>query len=607
MLAMHSLEELRASLCRVIVRSTLAALCVSTGVAYAQDTEAESESSSAPAIALTGSAMVTGDFYDFSSSGDVLGGPRRPPSLVRLVLSPTLNIAGRVSLPLVIMFSTRETSTITPPVTDPSISQFLLNQANSFSISPRLGWAQFHLGSHTPQYSELSAGNIQVFGVGTELRPGALRFSATAGSVQRAVEVDTAGKISGAFSRYLYAAKLGYESGDAEVALNFVRVRDDPASIRSITQQFIAPVDTVAPAHRDTIAQRHNLMPSAQEGLVATLSTRIPIMDGLTVSAEAGGSMYTRDMSASPIGERAEMFNALVRQRTSSRVDGAGKLTVDLEGSIWRVAMNALYMGAGYVTLGYPYLQADRLDLTVAPTFRLFDSAVTATGTFGHRTNNLTASMGTTTTQILASALVDAQLAEELSLNLSYSNFGMSTDETNDTFRIRTVSQAFSLTPAWSIRGDDIGHNISATLALDDYTDLNPISGATSGNNTLSALLTYAASSTGTPLSVDLSGLYLTNDLATADLTITTATLGVGYRLFKDALSPSVSFNYTTTTPEGFTSDSQLGLRLAVGWRITSKLRFNVAASTNIYEYGSSRAGGKFTENLVRSSLGWSF
>lgn len=579
----------------------LAILMLCTGrIAHAQEEEEKSG-----LVTVSGTATLTGDIYDFSSTGAVPTTPRRPPSLFRFILTPTVTIGEEVSLPFTIMFSSRETSTITPPIRDASPSQFLLNQANSFGVSPKIGWAQTHLGSHTPRFSELSLGDVQLFGLGFDLKPGNFRVAASAGIAQRAVEADTAAMTRGAYARHLYAGTVGYMAGESEFALTVLRARDDPASIRTLSSSLVVAPDSTDPSYRDTIHTRHPLMPLPEEGFVTTISARFPVVEGGTIAAEVGGGLFTRDMLADDIGEKAEALNAVMRQRISTRADGAGKITATYTRDEWGISLTGLYIGPGYVTLGYPYLESDRLEITVAPVVRLFENKLGIAGTFGHRTNNLTETKGATTRQILAAANVDAQLTGELTLAAGYTNFGITTDVTNDTFKVRSIAQSFNVTPTYTLPGDDLTHTITASYALDDYDDLNPITGAESSNRTQTLMGTYIAAFSVIPLTFDLTGSYLTNDLPTGDLVVQSATAGLGYRLLKGDITPALSVSYTRTLPGPATADTQLGVRLSTTWRITSRLRLMVSASTSGYNYGSSHAGGSFRENLLRTSLSW--
>lgn len=243
----------------------------------------------------------------------------------------------------------------------------------------------------------------------------------------------------------------------------------------------------------------------------------------------------------------------------------------------------------------------------MAPRFLIIDSAVTVSGSIGLRTNNLAKSNGATTRQIIAAANIEAVLTEDLRLTTTYSNFGVTTDITNDTLKVKTVAQAFSIGPTWVVTDADAAHTVTANVAIDNYNDFNPITGSASSNRTLTLLGSYAVSLIAIPFSTDLTGIYLTNDLPTGKLSIQGLTLGLGYRFLEGKILPGLSVSYSRSTLGDETPDSQLGLRLTATWRITQKLRFMAAASTTNYTYGSARAGSSFNENLVRTALSWQF
>ena len=121
-------------------------LCVllSLGTAAASAQERDSAS-----LKLSGSAQVSGDFHGSSGTAPGSARGRNDGSLLRLVLTPVLSY-GEFSLPATIVLSSRQTVVTTPFAPDPSLTQYLLDPANHVSLSPKYGWAQAHLGTHTP-------------------------------------------------------------------------------------------------------------------------------------------------------------------------------------------------------------------------------------------------------------------------------------------------------------------------------------------------------------------------------------------------------------------------------------------------------------------------
>lgn len=539
-------------------------------------------------VTVTGSATVSGDFYSFNSTPDSAEQARRPSSLMRLILTPTLNIGEYISLPFNIMLSSKETNVTTPNAKNSSFLQFIQNPMNNLgflSFSPRVGWAQAYIGSHVPQYSELSAGDEQIFGAGIDLKPGNFRFAASAGTSQRAIDPDSINNIRGAYARHLFMAKIGY--GNEEVSfmhLNVVRAKDDPASI-AMKPAGVTP----------------------QEGILFSTNFRLGFADNIYLTGEAGSSAFTRDLSSDDIDHSTPIPTSLFRQRVSTRTDYAGTLAFFWNESDWGLKLSGKYIGAGYVSLGFPYLQPDRLEFQFAPRVRLFDRKVNINGSIGHRTNNLSNTMGTTSTQIIGSVNVLANISDAFSVTTRYANFGVRNNMKNDTLKVETVSNSFSISPSYIIRASSIIHTITASYSLDAFSDYNVITGAQGSNNTQNIMALYAASFVDSPLLLNATASRMTNDLPANKLTIHSATLGVSYKLWEGAVLPSLSASYTENTLGSFTADKQLFIRLSMQWNITQWLAMNLAVSGNDYKYGSSRPGVSFNETFFETALSTSF
>jgi len=296
-----------------------------------QETE-DDTTRSTPWIAVTGSASITSDFYEFTSDpiGSQIG--RRPAALHRLVISPTITIAGLISLPLNLMITFPETNTTTPALTAPSFSEFFTNPANALglsSFSPKLGWAQFHLGSHTPRLSELSGGDLQLFGAGFDLRPGPVQVQASFGTTQRAVQPDPSRGIAGAYRRDMRMGRLGFGNHDTSaIGINVVYMRDDPNSIAS----NIIAINPSRPLEEDTtvILPADTVRLRAEEGIISSIDVKFRLMQGITFSAEAAASLFTRDQASNVLTDFANPLGDMFTARTSTRIDGAGSANLAL-------------------------------------------------------------------------------------------------------------------------------------------------------------------------------------------------------------------------------------------------------------------------------------
>jgi len=547
------------------------------------------DDSSAVRANLTGGITLSSDFYNLNTSAANFFPARRPAVLTRLVATPTFTLNESITFPVTIIVSLQETNTITPFSDGTTFGDFVLNQLNTIGVAPKFGWAQTYLGSHIPQYSDLSVGNIQIFGAGTDLRPGIFRFSANAGVAQRPIERDSLRGISGAYMRWLYAAKLGIGSESGFLAdLNFVKARDEQNSI-----------------------ERKPAGLTPQESILSTLNLRWNIIEGLVVNAEAGASVFTRDMNAPEItevtGELPHFAQSLLRPTISTRADYAGTASMSYDEAIWGVKLAANYIGEGYATLGFPFMQADRFDVTLSPRVQFLDGKVFFNGAIGTRINNISGTNAAPLNQLLSSANLTILPIDILSLNLNYSNFGQRTNVREDSLRVQNVAQAFGINPVLTLTGDDLTHSISFGYNHDDFTEMNVVTRQEQTNLTQTITGAYTAVLRHIPFTATLALTHLTNDLPLAPYTLNNATISGSYRFLEDALVPTLGLTFARNTVGSGTADTQIFARAGLQWRFISNMTFTVNFSTNNYQYGSARNNADFQEHFAQTALSWQF
>ncbi|MBL0176940.1 MAG: hypothetical protein IPP94_17055 [Ignavibacteria bacterium] len=549
---------------------------------------AQENTESPSAIRLSGSATLTGDVYDFSSTPSGAEQARRPVNLWRLIFNPVITIGDLVTLPFSIMVSSRETNTVTASVPSPSFIQFLQNPANNIgmlSFTPRIGWAQASLGSHVPQYSELSTGDEQIFGAGLELKPGSFRFAVNGGTSQRAIEPDSLNSVRGAYARHMYSAKIGYGKEDASFAdLNIVRAKDDVSSLGT------------RPAGIDP-----------QEGLVVTANYRIGLSDNTSVTGEIGGSAFTRDLGADIASVSSPVPESVYKHRISTATDYAGTLMFNYSEKAWGFKAGSKYIGAGYFSLAFPYMQPDRLDFLLAPYAKLFENTLSMNGSIGYRTNNLSETKASTSSQLIGSFTAIAMVSENISFNTRYANYGIRNRMQVDTLKIDMVTNSFSLSPSFNIPTTALINTIPLSWSLDAYNEVNTMTQREMTNNTQSYMGMYMASFIEIPLSSTLTVSYMTNDVPDAELELLSASAGLSYRLLENAVRPSLNVTWSQNSMASFTPDEQFLVRVGAEWSITPSLTFTLAATSNSYRYGTSRPDVSFRETFLETSLSMSF
>lgn len=599
---------MRTVLCLFIVCCTLG--CAET--LCAQDSVPGDSTDSEPLVRVSGSASVTSDFYELTSDPSIAQKGRRPAVLHRLVFAPTITIAGIVTLPLNVMITYPETNTTTPSITAPSLMELFTNPANALglsSFSPKLGWAQLHLGSHTPQLSELSGGDLQLFGVGVDLTPGIFQASASRGIIQRAVEPDASRGINGAYRRTMTMGRIAVGNPDTtSVGVNLVYASDDPTSLRSSivsivpSGPFEGDPSVILPA--DTIRLR------AEEGAIASVDMKTRIADGVTIAAEGAISAFTRDIGSNVLDPSDNPLSGLFTARTSTRFDGAANATLAFRYASWGISLSGLYMGAGFQPLGYPFQQTDRMDLKVSPMLNLLNGDLTFSGTIGQRVNNLSETKGERLTQTIANGQLAVRFSEVLSITSTYSNFGIRNNRQDafDSARVQNVSETFSIDPMIVFSAAEMMHTFNVGLSIDRYDDFNLVSGVASSNNTRSALLTYTGVFQTMPLTVGLTASLLENALSIGTLTVSSMGVNASYRMLSGALTPTISLTRSQSAFARDATDTQTFVKTGLRWKPVKTMTMAVNYGINAYSYGDTATRGTgFTEHMLQLSLSTTF
>jgi len=406
-------------------------------------------------VKVTGQMGLYGDFYKMKS--DTVGAvkARRPSFLGRAVVNTTFSIKD-FSLPITLSLASNQQSAIIQaplPMSGFNINELrrqIGNPLNRIGIAPKYKWMQVLLGSQIPNYSKLSVGDLSVFGAGLNLTPGKFRFSCFVGKYQLAVEEDTTKNITGIYARKIYSAKIGLGHEDSShLYLIMSYMADDTSSLD----------------YRPS-----SLLP--QTGTMSSIDYRINLGKKLYVSGELAGSAFTRNMMSPEVKSFSPAIPAFIFIPTySSRFDYAGILNIGKTGKVFGIRTSAKYYGDGFVPLGYPFMQMDRLEVSVNPRFNLFQSKFQLSGSVGRRVNNLSGIRGATSTQDIGAANLNIQFSPSFSLSANYSNFGFRNTNTNDTFKVEMVTNSWSVSPSLLLSNEVRMHTISLMYSQNDFVD----------------------------------------------------------------------------------------------------------------------------------------
>lgn len=513
---------------------------------------------------------------------------RRPWNQVRFNFTPTFKFGKNFSLPFNFNFAAIPTNFAGPyaGLQKQNFGQFLTNPMNSFGLNPKYKWAELQLGTQYLKYSDLSTGDIGVFGIGVDLRPKTFLFKFFTGISQQGVDYAFGPPtVQGAYKRRNWMAQIGTEKeGKYLFALNIAKGKDYPNSAAP-------PPLTIKP----------------QEGLVISIVSDVYLEEGIYFKAEGAQSTFTKDLNTA-LTSNIRSLKPFIKAHTSTLTDYAGQASVGRRSKNFDVGVTVKYLGAGFQTVGYPFLQPDRLDYTLNTRINAWKNKMNFVGSIGRRVNNV---KNTTlkAKQFIGNMNWFIQFNDHWSVNMNYNNFGFQTASGMNPFGIRNVSNDLGVNPTFTWTGKKIIHLVSASYNYSKYDERDVFTGLTTSNNTHTGLLTYVPTYLEKPISPDFSFLYFYNNVPGAKIKLMTISAALSTEAAKKKLKLRGQLQYTSGKLNSFSSSSNFIASCNVDLKLTKKLNWNTFLTTNYFKYGNEIIpnGASYTETGCRTGFQYRF
>ena len=522
---------------------------------------------------------------------------RRPSHLLRYSFNPTLAV-GKWNIPFNFNFSPTQTNFTTPSFGGKqSFWQFLTNPVNSFGIRPKMGTTDILLGTQYLKYSDLSTGDLGIFGYGVNLAPGKFRIKLFNGVSQRPVDylaptiIPPSDGVIGAYQRNQWMGQLGLEKeGKYFTGFNFVKSIDKRNSIIS------PPLPPLDP----------------QENMVVSFLTKVTTDNGWNYNVELGQSFFTRNLNTPLASSPVEDFKPFMNSHTSTNKDNAVMLGIAKKGKDWEAGAKFNYYGAGYYTAGYPFMNNDRMEYLANTRFNAWKKKMNVVASIGQRFGNLSRISGPSLTkQIIANVNVFTQFNERLSMNMSFNNFGFNSPGLSG---YRSVSDEISINPVYTWSNSKMSHLISGTYTWSKYDET--ILNVLTNNNTQTALILYVPTFFNKKISPDFSLMWFKNSAPLVNLTLLSATIGMTWEPApKINLKGQLQYNLSSVAP--FTANKNLLATSGFDWDISKKLTWQFSMTANLYRFGTELPGNTLTpaylgspgysESTLRTGLQYKF
>lgn len=557
-------------------------------------------------VSISGSMGATYEGYglNIDPNSPFFYGPRRPWNQFRIKFAPIIKIGKNFSLPVNIHFATKPTNFLGPyagitTLGKQSFKQWLTNPLNNFSLNPRYKWAELQLGTQYLNYSELSTGDIGIFGVGFDLKPKHYLFKFFTGNSQQGVNYAALPLpgTPGAYRRSHWMAQIGKEEeGRYKLAFNFAKSRDYFNSA--------SPPPPLLNPH---------------ENFVTSFLADVYFKKGYYFKTELAQSIYTpNNITLFPPPPGVKSFLPFIKSKAGTNKDYAATAAIGKKSKNFDIGFNTRYLGAGYQTLGYPFQQSDKLDLTLNTRFNAWKDSSTGSykmnviANIGKRVNNY--NIGPRSNQFIGMINWFTQFNPHFSINLSFNNFGFNTNGVSlGTATIKNVSNDFGFNPTYTWNNTKMSHLLSLSYNYSKYKETVALPLAyipsLTNNKTHTALLTYVPTYFTRKISPDFSLMYFQNDINPGfKLQLASLSAGLAAPFLKDKLKWRGQLQYTIGKVASFTKNNNVIASMTADYNLSKKVNWNTFLSTNYFKYGNELSitalvGANYLESTVRTGF----
>ncbi|MDB4906307.1 MAG: hypothetical protein JWO05_1091 [Gemmatimonadetes bacterium] len=320
-------------------------------------------------VTASGAVQVSSELYRHSSGVD----QRRPGASWRISMSPSLRLFNQVGMGTEVLLSSEGSQ--------------VRQSVDQVGLNPTYKWATFHIGDFARDYSSYTLQGTRLRGFGVDLKPGIFQFSVQGGQAQRVV---AQGGDGAAYKRSMFGASLGIgRDGGNHFALTMLKAKDDPNSL----SQHLVNIDTT---FTDTalIADPLRFATSPQENLVVGMETDLGFFQNiLHFTGQVGASLFTRDLRSQTVGDAGVgalgPVSTLQPLRLSTSGDKAMQGQIELRFQRFGIRGGYEDIGAGYTSLGLPYLINDRRGFNVGGNVNLFSNRISLAAETRAQANNL--------------------------------------------------------------------------------------------------------------------------------------------------------------------------------------------------------------------------
>jgi hypothetical protein len=333
---------------------------------------------------------------------------------------------------------------------------------NQLGLSPSYKWITAHAGYRNITFSNYTMAGHSFLGGGVELKPGKFRFGFVYGRFKKnTTAFEQAIDTTQTLTRKGFGARIGVGSEHTYVDLILLKIRDDSTSI----------INPLNPAY----------VP-AEENAVAGINSKIRLSKNLFFDAEVAASIYTTDISAMGFTSSDENIwlkrvNNIITINHSTELLTAVRAALNYRLQKVNTRLEYRRIDPGYRSMGAYFMNNDIENLTIAPSFSLFNRKLNLRGSLGLQRDNLRNAKRATSLRTISSFQASYNPVPLFGLDISYSNYSSNQRAGRvpliDSLKLYQTTSNLNITPRLLINGTNYNHMIIAMISRMELNDRN--------------------------------------------------------------------------------------------------------------------------------------
>jgi len=470
---------------------------------------------------------------------------------------------------------------------------------NQFSFSPSYKWIKTYIGYNSMSFSQYTLAGYNFLGGGVELSPKKWRFAAMYGRLRKAVPfnlADSSQNYNASYKRMGQGIKLGYNDGKNMIGISLFHAKDVINSLPYII---------------------FNTGLTPKENLVTGINAKKRISDRIFVEGEYAYSVLTNNITykekhdslsidSLPHNEKNYFLKGIIQSNATTRHYDAYNFSVGYQGIWYGVQLKYERISPDYQTLGAYYFNSDLKNITVIPTFRVFNNKLIINANLGWQNNNLDHLKASTTKRFVSAYNINFAPNERWNFGGNYSNFTTFTNirpqtdpffrNTLDTLNFYQVNNTLNAVTSYNFGLAEHRQSIFLNVSYQKASDKASYK---AGNNMVSDFYTgnisYSYSIAPQNLSLALSVNYYTNHLSTTQSSYYGPNVSITKAFLNKTLRATYSGSFNKNVVNKQSSSSILNNRFGLNYspKTDPKNKFgrhNLGLSINILK----RFQGKF-------------